>query len=112
MGKQLVLNLRFNSKLTLIQNYRGILQYQFSIMASNTKHRLIFDLPKSERDLSLRSALNEAIQLAIEKNQPFVYRNSLCIQPNYFIHEYPDGKKFLIAQNQNNSEETVLRELR
>lgn len=85
--------------------------YQFSIMAKNIKHRLIFELSKSERELRLRSALNEAIQMTVDMQKPLVYRNSLCIQPNFFIHQYPNGKKFLISQNQENSKESVLREL-
>jgi len=80
-------------------------------MAKNTKHRLIFELSKSERELRLKSALNEVVQLTIDMHKPFVYRNSLCIQPNFFIHQYPNGKKFLISQNQENSRESVLREL-
>ena len=80
-------------------------------MAKNIKHRLIFELSKSERELRLKSALNEVIQMTIDMQKPFVYRNSLCIQPNFFIHQYPNGKKFLISQNQENSKESVLREL-
>lgn len=80
-------------------------------MAKNTKHRLIFELSKSERELRLKSALNEVVQLTIDMQKPFVYRNSLCIQPNFFIHQYPNGKKFLISQNQEDSRESVLREL-
>lgn len=80
-------------------------------MANNKKHRLIFELSKSERELQLRSALNEAIRLSVDMQKPFVYRNNLCIQPNFFIHQYPNGKKFLISQNQENSKESVLREL-
>lgn len=80
-------------------------------MAKNKKHRLIFELSKSERELRLKSALNEAIQLTLDMQKPLVYRNSLCIQPNFFIHQYPNGKKFLISQDQENSKESVLREL-
>ena len=80
-------------------------------MAKNTKHRLIFELSKSERELRLKNALNEVVQLTIDMQKPFVYRNNLCIQPNFFIHQYPNGKKFLISQNQENSRESVLREL-
>jgi len=80
-------------------------------MIKNKEHRLIFELSKSERESLLRSALDEVIQLAIDMEQPFVYRNSLCTERNYFIHRYPNGKKFLISQNQENSKETVLREL-
>jgi len=80
-------------------------------MAPSKKHRLIFELSKTERESLLKSALNDAIQLTVDLQQPFVYRNSLCIQPNFFIHHYPNGKKYLISQNQDNSKESVLREL-
>ncbi len=80
-------------------------------MAKNKKHRLIFELSKLERESRLRSALNEVIQLTVDMQKPFVYKNDLCIQRNFFIHQYPNGKKFLIAQDQENSEERILREL-
>lgn len=80
-------------------------------MATNKKHRLIFELSKSERELRLKSALNEVVQLTIDMQKPFVYRNNLCIQPNFFIHQYPNGKKYLISQDQENSKENILREL-
>ena len=80
-------------------------------MAKNTKHRLIFELSKSERELRLKSALNEVIQLTVDMQKPLVYRNNLCIQPNFFIHQYPNGKKFLISQDEENSKENILREL-
>lgn len=80
-------------------------------MAKNKKHRLIFELSKSERELRLKSALNEVIQLTVDMQKPFVYRNNLCIQPNFFIHQYPNGKKYLISQDQENSKENILKEL-
>ena len=80
-------------------------------MATNKKHRLIFELSKSERESRLKSALKEVIQLTIDMQKPIVYRNNLCIQPNYFIHQYPNGKKYLISQNQEDSKERILREL-
>lgn len=80
-------------------------------MAKNKKHRLIFELSKSERKLRLKSALNEVIQLTVDMQKPFVYRNNLCIQPNFFIHQYPNGKKYLISQDQENSKENILKEL-
>ncbi|MGZ3758045.1 MAG: hypothetical protein ACXVAY_05610 [Mucilaginibacter sp.] len=51
--------------------------------------------------------------MAIQKklNLPIVYRNSLCKAENQFIHEYPNGKKYLIRQSLHNSEETIIREL-
>lgn len=92
-------------------NNSCIFEYQFNIMAINKKHRLIFELSKSERELRLKSALNEVIQLTVDMQKPLVYRNNLCIQPNFFIHQYPNGKKFLISQDEENSKENILREL-
>jgi hypothetical protein len=51
-------------------------------MARNKKHRLIFELSKSERESRLMSVLNESVKLAVYMKQLFVYRNNLCIQPN------------------------------
>jgi len=43
-------------------------------MAKNTKNRLICELSKAERELRLRSALNEVVHLTIDMQKPFVYR--------------------------------------
>ena len=80
-------------------------------MAINKPHRLIFELSKSERESLLQSALNEVTELTVTMQKPFVYRNNLCTEPNFFIHGYPNGKIYLISQNQENSKETILREL-
>jgi len=34
----------------------------------------------------------------------------MCIKKNQFIHEYADGRKFLISQDINTSEETIIKE--
>jgi hypothetical protein len=95
----------------LIFGKLSIFVYHSKTVANNKKHRLIFELSKSERESRLMSVLNEAIKVAADMQQPLVYKNNLCIQPNFFIHQYPNGKKFLIEQNQENSQERILKEL-
>jgi len=73
--------------------------------------KFLFDLSPNEIAARLN---NVVINVLIERkalNLPFVYKNSLCTGKNQFIHEYPDGRKFLIRQNRSNSEEKVIRQL-
>jgi hypothetical protein len=76
------------------------------------RRKLIFELNAKEKENRLKGILSEAIQKAMALNLPMVYRNELCVKPNLFIHQYPDGKKVLIEQNTHNSEEKTIRILR
>ena len=80
-------------------------------MPSRPTNKFLFDLTADERYGRLLAVVLDAITEQKEHNLPIVYRNSMCISPNQFIHEYPDGKKFLIRQNRNNSEEKVIKQL-
>lgn len=78
---------------------------------STQKSRLIFEVPELEKQHRFQQVLERLKALKTTVNQPFVYRNELCIQPNQFIHQYPNGDIFLIEQNQQDSSERVLRVL-
>lgn len=68
-------------------------------------------LPNDELRMRIKARLREILDAQAKKGLPMVYRNEMCIKDNQFIHEYPDGRRYLIEQNQQNSEETVLCEL-
>ena len=74
-------------------------------------HRLIFELSKSERERKFKKVLKSVFNLTLELDQPIVFKNNLCIKRNYFIHQYHDGRKYLIEQSQKDSSETVLKKL-
>ncbi len=80
-------------------------------MPVKKKNKLIFEYSSADLNAELKNTLNIELQRKASMNLPLVYRNSLCKQPNQFIHEYPNGKKLLIQQNIKNSEEIVLKEL-
>ena len=80
-------------------------------MSDKTRQKQVFEMTGQELYDRLKETLDKELKLMAEKNVPRVYRNELCVKPNQFIHAYPNGKKFLIEQNQINSEETILREL-
>lgn len=79
-------------------------------MQSSPKN-FLFDLTPNEITNRLQSVVMNVLSERKAQNLPVVYKNSLCIGRNQFIHEYPDGRKFLIRQNRNNSEEKVIRQL-
>jgi broad specificity phosphatase PhoE len=66
---------------------------------------------ESSQDMERRMThvLLQVLKLHAEKNIPLVYRDSHCIAKNQFIHQYPNGRKFLISQDQTNSKEAILR---
>jgi len=63
-----------------------------------------------ELNLILQTTLDKVLKAQANKNLPLVYRNSLCVKENQFIHQYVSGKKFLVQQNRADSEEIILRE--
>ena len=79
-------------------------------MPTKKRTKLIFEYSDVELNAMLRETLTIELEKKAARNLPLVYRNSLCSQPNQFIHEYPDGRKLLIQQDSKNSEETILRE--
>lgn len=80
-------------------------------MPSIRKHKLIFELPASLKESKFKEVLDSAIKLTYSMNQPMIYRNSMCVEKNQFIHNYKDGRIYLIEQNQENSEERVIKVL-
>jgi hypothetical protein len=72
-------------------------------------HKFIFELTQLEKESKLRMVLEEELAKVVAMNQPVIYRNELCVKPNLFIHQYPDGRKELIELNSNTSEEKVIK---
>lgn len=69
--------------------------------------------PFSDPELEARlwAVLENILEQQAEKNVPQVFRNELCVKANQFIHKYPDGKMYLIEQDQTDSSETILLQL-
>ena len=68
-----------------------------------------FALNAEEKESRLKAVLAKEIKKVKAMNQPVIYRNELCIKPNFFIHKYPNGLTQLIEQNSNNSEEKIIK---
>jgi hypothetical protein len=79
-------------------------------MPTVSKANLLFDRSPNEIAESLFAVISNELKNRKAKNLPVVYKNSMCINKNEFIHEYPDGRKFLISQDINTSEETIIRQ--
>jgi len=80
-------------------------------MPAKKRIKLIFEYSDVELNARLRETLAKVLEKRAALNLSIVYRNSLCRQPNQFIHEYPDGRKLLIQQDSKNSEEIILLEI-
>jgi hypothetical protein len=73
--------------------------------------KLFFQLSKEEQDSRLKAVLDAEMEKVRAMNLPTVYRNELCVKPNLFIHEYPNGRIELIEINIENSEEKIIKVL-
>ena len=73
--------------------------------------KLFFQLSKEEQDSRLKAVLDAEMEKVRAMNLPIVYRNELCVKPNLFIHEYPNGHTELIEITIENSEEKVIKVL-
>ena len=73
--------------------------------------KLFFQLSKEEQDNRLKAVLEEEMVRVKAMNLPIIYRNELCVEPNQFIHKYPNGRTELIEINIDNSEEKVIKVL-
>lgn len=68
-----------------------------------------FKLNAEEKESRLRAVLEMEAEIVKVMNLPVIYRNELCVKPNYFIHKYPNGRQELIELNLDNAEETVIK---
>jgi hypothetical protein len=73
--------------------------------------KLFFALSKDEKESRLKAALEAEMERVKAMNLPITYRNELCVRPNLFIHEYPNGRTELIEINIDNSEVKVIKVL-
>ncbi|SDZ93721.1 hypothetical protein SAMN05192529_104172 [Arachidicoccus rhizosphaerae] len=64
-----------------------------------------------ELNKRLEKTLHTALKIQASRNIPLVYRDKHCIRKNQFIHQYPDGKTFLIRQDRHTSKEVVIKQL-
>lgn len=75
------------------------------------KGRHIFELTDQERHDRLMPVLLEELRRTAAMNLPIIYRNKHCLQRNHFVHEYPDGRKYLMKFNCENSTTTIIQVL-
>lgn len=71
--------------------------------------KLFFALSKEEKESRLKAALDAEMERVKSMNLPITYRNELCVKPNLFIHEYPNGRIELIEINIDNSKVKVIK---
>lgn len=80
-------------------------------MPAKNKAKILEALTDPEMESRMRTTLEAVLELQARKNVPRVFRNELCVKDNQFVHKYPDGKMFLIEQDQTDSSETILLQL-
>lgn len=80
-------------------------------MPAKNKTKILEALSDPEMESRMRLRLEAELKQQVLKNIPRVFRNELCVKANQFIHKYPDGKMFLIEQNQTDSSVTILLQL-
>ena len=85
-----------------------LLSINLNDMASG---KLFYKLSAEEKESRLRAVLEKEAEIVKTMNLPIIYRNELCVKPNYFIHIYPNGREELIELNPDNAEETVIKVL-
>jgi hypothetical protein len=73
------------------------------------RQKFFFALNAEEKESRLKTVLAKEIAKVTAMNQPVIYRNELCVKPNFFIHKYPNGRTELIEQNSLTSEEKVIK---
>lgn len=76
------------------------------------KNELIFELSETEIEARLKKVLKPILDQNAALQQPVVYRNSLCIKPNFFIHKFPNGNRLLIERNLDDSSAKTVKVLR
>ena len=59
----------------------------------------------------LEKILHAALKIQASHNIPLVYKDNRCTRKNQFIHQYPDGKTFLIRQDRRTSKEVIIKQL-
>jgi hypothetical protein len=79
-------------------------------MATNNG-KSIFDLTPEEREAGLKVGTAAAVAAAFEKGLPVAYRDERCPSVNHFVHEYADGRQFLVLLDVDTGKEEVIKEL-
>ncbi len=63
---------------------------------NNNNAKSVFELTQEDLDVRLLPLMNDAIAKRYDKGLPVSYRDDRCPTAWHFIHEYADGKKFLV----------------
>jgi hypothetical protein len=76
------------------------------------KTKPVWEMTEEEFEILVTPAVDVARQGAFAKGLPVSYHDTVfCQTENQFIHEYEDGRKFLVELNLNTREYTTIREL-
>jgi len=78
----------------------------------STKKKPFFELSKKEKRNRFKAVLDDVLKRDAEMGLPTISRNKDCVRPGMFIHRYPNGKRFLIEINSQNSERKTLKVIR
>jgi hypothetical protein len=78
---------------------------------TSKSQKFFFAINDEEQESRLKAVLAKEIENVKAMNLPVIYRNELCVKPNFFIHKYPNGRTELIELNLSNFEEKVIKVL-
>lgn len=60
----------------------------------------------------LQPATEQLIQELFDKNLPVTYRDTRCPSSSHYIHEYEDGRQYLVLFNANDRNTEIIQELK
>ncbi len=77
-----------------------------------TKAKPIWELTEAEFEQRITPAVEAARQETFAKGFPLSYRDkAICQADNQFIHEYEDGRKYLVEFDRHSRTDKIIRQL-
>jgi hypothetical protein len=82
-------------------------------MKGNDKdaQRSIFDLTPEQRAARLQRVTDQVKQATFAKGLPLVYQDERCPTEDHFIHEYEDGRTYLMILDIDSRKYTLVKDL-
>jgi len=75
------------------------------------EHKPVFDMTQEELDNHLRPTVERVVAETFALGLPVSYQDERCPTDAHFIHEYGDGKQFLVLLDEVAMTHTVIRQL-
>ena len=76
------------------------------------KTKPVWELTEAEFEHRITPAVEAARQRRFEKDLPISYQDeTVCETANQFVHEYSDGRKYLVELNVSSRQYKTIREL-